>query len=170
VDAVLIYESMTGTTRRAAHLIADGFFDHRIGSQVFPATGVTAQAVKDADLVVIGTWTDGALVVGQRPGRAKHLRALPDLTGKRCVVYCTYAIHPGKTLKKLTAIVEAGGGQVLGGMTLRRDRLDEDAAEFVARVLAAVDLPVDADPFAAPATSPDPEGAEPAPTGSTSGT
>jgi hypothetical protein len=139
VDAVIIYESMTGTTRRAAHLIGDGFFDHRIGSQVYPTTGVTADAVKDADLVVIGTWTDGALIVGQRPGRAKRLKALPDLSGRRCVVYCTYAIHPGKTLQKLTAIVEALGGEVLGGMTLRRDHLEEDAAELVQRVMAAIE-------------------------------
>jgi hypothetical protein len=141
VDAVIIYESMTGTTRRAAHLIGDGFFEHRIGSQVYPTTGVTPEALRDADLVVIGTWTDGALIVGQRPAKAKRLRALPELAGRRCIVFCTYAIHPGKTLAKLTAIVEARGGKVLGGMTLRRDHLEEDAAELVERVVAAIDLP-----------------------------
>jgi hypothetical protein len=154
VDAVIIYESMTGTTRRAAQLIGDGFFDHRIGSQLFPTTGVTADAVRDADLVVIGTWTDGALVVGQRPGKAKRLKALPDLAGKRCVVYCTYAIHPGKTLRKLTAIVEGRGGEVLGGMTVRRDHLEEDTAELVDRVMAALDAPAPAVPEQAPAGPP----------------
>jgi hypothetical protein len=144
VDAVIIYESMTGTTRRAAHLIADGFFEHRVGSQVYPAAGLTAEAVAHADLVVIGTWTDGALIVGQRPGKARRLRALPDLSGRRCVVYCTYAIHPGKTLHKLTAIVEELGGTVLGGMTLRRDRLEDDAADLVGRVMAAIDVPAPA--------------------------
>jgi hypothetical protein len=138
VDAVIIYESMTGTTRRAAHLIGDGFFQHRIGSQVYPTVGVTPEALRDAELVVIGTWTDGALIVGQRPGRAKRLRALPDLSGKRCIVYCTYAIHPGQTLKKLTAIVEERGGEVLGGMTLRRDHLERDAADLVERVVDAI--------------------------------
>jgi hypothetical protein len=146
VDAVIIYESMTGTTRRAAHLIGDGFFDHRIGAQVFPTSGVTEDTVAEADLVVIGTWTDGALIVGQRPARAKRLRALPDLSGKRCVVYCTYAIHPGQTLKKLSGIVEALGGEVLGGMTLRRDELERDAAEFVARVAAVLAPRDDAEP------------------------
>lgn len=138
MDAVIIYESMTGTTRRAAHLIGDGFFQHRIGSQVYPTVGVTPEALRDAELVVIGTWTDGALIVGQRPGRAKRLRALPDLSGKRCIVYCTYAIHPGQTLKKLTAIVEERGGEVLGGMTLRRDHLERDAADLVERVVDAI--------------------------------
>ena len=138
MDAVIIYESLTGTTQRAAHLIGDGFYDHEIGSQIFPVAGVTADAVAGADLVIIGSWTDGLLIVGQRPGKRKKLKALPDLTGKRCLVYCTYAVHPGKTIKKMTAIVEELGGTVLGGMTMRRDHLEEDASEFVSRALAAV--------------------------------
>jgi flavodoxin len=133
LDAVIIYESLTGTTRRAAHLIADGLYELQIGARVVPTSGADAELVGGADLVVIGTWVDGALVIGQRPGKAKRLKALPDLSGKRCLVYCTYAIHPGHTLAKLTDIVEGRGAEVLGGMTLRRDHLDEDAAEFVAR-------------------------------------
>jgi len=138
MDAVIIYESLTGTTQRAAHLIGDGFFDHRIGTQIFPVSGVTAQAVAGADLVIVGTWTDGALIIGQKPAKSKKLKQLPDLTGKKCLVYCTYAIHPGKTIQKLTKIVEGLGGTVLGGMTIRRDHLEEDTAEFVERAISAV--------------------------------
>jgi hypothetical protein len=104
--------------------------------------------------VVIGTWTDGALIVGQRPGRAKRLRALPDLSGKRCIVYCTYAIHPGQTLRKLTAIVEARGGEVLGGMTLRRDQLERDATDLVERVVEAIAPSGSGAPSEDPATEP----------------
>jgi len=138
VDAVIIYESMTGTTRRAAHLIGDGFFDHRIGSQVFPTTGVTADAVATADLVVVGTWTDGALIVGQRPGRSKRLRALPDLAGKRCVVYCTYAINPGRTIDKMMGIIGQRGADVIGGLALNRRHLADGARDFSDRLLGAV--------------------------------
>ena len=138
MDAVIIYESMTGTTRRAAHLIGDGFFDHRIGSQVFPTTGVTADAVATADLVVVGTWTDGALIVGQRPGRSKRLRALPDLAGKRCVVYCTYAINPGRTIDKMMGIIGQRGADVIGGLALNRRHLADGARDFSDRLLGAV--------------------------------
>lgn len=138
MDAVIIYESLTGTTHRAAELIGDGLYDHQIGSQLYNVNTVDPTAVAAADLVIIGTWTDGLLVVGQRPGRKKKLKALPDLTGKRCLVYCTYAIDPGKTIPKMTKIVEGLGGEVLGGMTFRRDHLREDAAAFVDGVVAAV--------------------------------
>ncbi len=138
MDAVIIYESLTGTTQRAAHLIGDAFYDEQIATQIFPVAGVTAEAIAGADLVIIGSWTDGLLIVGQKPAKAKKLKLLPDLTGKKVLVYCTYAIHPGHTIQKLTKIAEALGGEVLGGMTLRRDRLAEDAAEFAARAVAAV--------------------------------
>lgn len=135
MKAVIIYESLTGNTRRAAHLIADELYRHRIGARLFSVTTVDPQAVTAADLVIVGSWTDGVLVVGQRPGRKGRLKKhLPDLAGKRCAVYCTYAINSGKTLQKLTALLESKGGEVLGGMALRRDRLREDAIDFVDRL------------------------------------
>lgn len=138
MDAVIIYESLTGTTRRAAHLIGDGFYDHQIGTQFFNVNAVDADAVAAADLVILGTWTDGLLVFGQKPARKKRFKDLPELTGKRCLVYCTYAIHPGKTIEKLSAVAEQKGAMVLGGLTIRRDHLEEDTAAFVEGAVAAV--------------------------------
>jgi hypothetical protein len=42
-------ESLTGTTRRAAHLIGDGFYDHQIRTQFFNVNAVDADAVAAAD-------------------------------------------------------------------------------------------------------------------------
>jgi flavodoxin len=134
MKAVIIHESLTGNTHRAATLIADELYRHRIGSRLFAAAAVDPEAIAAADLVIVGTWTDGLLVVGQRPGRKGRLKKLPDLTGKRCAVFCTYAIDSGKTLQKLTALLEAKGAQVLGGMALRRDRLQAGAVDFVDRL------------------------------------
>jgi hypothetical protein len=134
MKAVIIYESLTGNTRRAAGLIADELYRHRVGARLFASTAIDPAAVEAADLVIVGTWTDGLLVVGQRPGRKRRLAKLPDLTGKRCAVYCTYAIDSGKTLQKLTNVLEKKGADVLGGMALRRDRLESGAVEFVDRL------------------------------------
>jgi len=139
MDAVILYESLTGTTHRAAQLIGDGFYDHQIGTQLFNVNAVDPDAVAAADLVIVGTWTDGILIVGQKPARKKKLKALPRLDGKACLVYCTYAIHPGNTIAKLSKIVsEDLGGNVMGGLTIRRDHLEEDVDAFVAGAIAAV--------------------------------
>jgi flavodoxin len=138
MQVVIVYESLTGNTEQAARLIANAFYDHQVGARVFPIDGYDASALAEADLVVAGSWTDGFFVVGQKPGRRKKFKALPDLTGKRCAVFCTFALDSGHTLDKLTAILEDHGAQVIGGLAIRRDRLEDGAVDFVGRVLDAV--------------------------------
>lgn len=121
--AVVIYESLT----------AEG-----VPTVAYPVTGIDYQALSDAELVVVGGWTDGLIFVGQKPGRAWRLKAMPAISGKKAAVFATYAIDPGKVLDKLVEIVEGRGAEVLGGMTIRRDRLDASTAELVDRIVAAL--------------------------------
>jgi hypothetical protein len=135
MPAIIVYESLTGTTRRAAALIAAGLVKSGVPATTCSVTSIDYQALALADLVIVGTWTDGIVIVGQRPGRASRLRRLPALDRKRCVVYCTYAVDPGRTLSKLAAIIDGRGGDVIGGMALRRLRLADDVDDFVTRLL-----------------------------------
>ncbi|MBW3557200.1 MAG: flavodoxin domain-containing protein [Actinobacteria bacterium] len=138
MKAVVIFESLTGNTRKAAGLIAAELERRGVPTTVSAITAIDYQALEDADLVIVGSWTDGLLFFGQRPGRAGRLRKLPFISGKRCVVFCTYAIDSGGTLDKLVAILEDRGAEVLGGMAIRRDNLPEGSREFVSRVLDVV--------------------------------
>jgi hypothetical protein len=138
VDAIVIYESLTGNTRRAAGLIAEELGRRGVDATVCPITRIDYQALARADLVIVGTWTDGLLFVGQRPGRAARIRSLPVIDGKRAIVYVTYAIDPGKTIRKLEGIVAERGGQVLGGLAIHRSKLAEGARELVDGALSAV--------------------------------
>ena len=136
--AVVIYESLTGNTRRAAGLIAAALTREGIPTTACPITRIDYGALAEADIVIVGTWTDGLVLFGQRPGRAGRLRGMPTVQGKRCVVFCTYAIDSGRALEKLSAIVADRGGEVIGGMTIRRDKIPEQVEEFVDRLLDAV--------------------------------
>jgi hypothetical protein len=141
MQAVVIYESLTGRTRRAAELIRAELDTAGVSTTVCPVTAVDYQALSAADLVVVGSWTDGIFVVGQRPGRAGRLRRLPALGGKQAVVFCTYALDPGHTLDKMATIVAGRGADVVGGMAIRRDRIDVLVPDFVERVIEAVEAP-----------------------------
>jgi hypothetical protein len=99
-----------------------------------PIDDVDDATVADVDLVIVGTWTDGIIVVGQKPAGRRKLRGLPSLAGKKAVVYCTYAVDPGQTLSKLVVEVEAKGAEVLGGYALVRHNLNADIAELVDRL------------------------------------
>lgn len=135
MNAVVIYESLTGNTAKAGRAIAAALSAEGLPTRAYPITRIDYQALSDADLVIVGSWVDGLIVVGQRPGRLGRIKGMPALAGKRAVVYLTYAIDPGKALQKMSDAVAARGADVLGGQVIRRDKLDEGVAEFVERVL-----------------------------------
>ena len=136
--AVVIHESLTGNTEKAAHHMVARLAEAGVEAVACPTTAVDYQALAAADLVVIGSWTDGLFLFGQKPARAARLAQLPYLTGKRAAVYCTYALETGRTLEKLEEIVRGLGADVIGGMAIKRSRLAEGTDEFLHRLLGVV--------------------------------
>ncbi len=137
--ATVVYESLTGNTATAGHLIAAELTAAGIEAVACPIDQVDLQSLSESELVVVGSWTDGLFFFGQRPGRAGRLAKLPVIDGKKAAVYCTYAVNAGKTLPKLSRIVGQRGGDVIGGYAIHRKRMDAEAAEFVDRLLGALD-------------------------------
>jgi hypothetical protein len=138
VRAIVIYESLTGNTRTAAEGLARGLTAKGVATVACPITKIDYQALSEADLVVVGSWVDGLFVVGQRPGRAGRIAQLPTLVGKRAIVFLTYALHPGKALQKLSDAVAERGADVLGGITIRRDKIPAGVDDLVDRILDVV--------------------------------
>lgn len=139
MSAVVIYESLTGNTKTAAFHIAAQLEASGVEAVACPITQIDLQALSQAELVVVGSWTDGVFIAGQRPGRSGRLRKMPRIDGLAAAVYCTYAIDPGKTLDKMEKIVADRGGNVIGGYAIQRSEIADGAAEFVARLLGAMD-------------------------------
>ena len=136
MNAVIIYESLTGNTKAAAYYMADELQSRGIAATVCSVLDVDLAALSAAELVIIGSWTDGLFVAGQKPGRSGRLRVLPTVAGKRCFVYCTFALNPGRVLEKMTSILESRGATVLGGRAIRRNRLQAGSKDFIDAVLA----------------------------------
>jgi hypothetical protein len=136
--AVVIYESLTGNTARAAHLVAESARAAGVEASVYDITNIGLKDLAEADIVFVGTWVDGVIIAGHRPGRVGRLRAMPVIDGKRAACFMTYAIHAGKALSKLERVVEERGGTVVASTLLRRDRLDVGVDEFVHDALATV--------------------------------
>lgn len=135
MEAVVIFESLTGNTAKAGRAIAAGLSAQGIPAVACPITKVDYAALSRADLVVVGSWVDGLIFVGQKPGRMGRIATMPALAGKKAVVYLTYAIDPGTSLQKLSDAVAARGADVLGGATIRRDKLETGVADLVDRIV-----------------------------------
>jgi hypothetical protein len=137
--AIVLYESLTGNTQRAGALIAGHLQAAGVSiGALCPLKAIDYPALAAADLVVVGSWTDGIFVVGQRPRAAERLGHLPAMRGKQAVVYCTYALNPGKTIAKMTQLVGTSGADVIGGLALHRRRLEAETVDFAGRVLEVV--------------------------------
>lgn len=83
VNVIVIYESLTGNTKKAAGYIVDELIANGVGALACPTTDVDYQSLANADLVIVGSWTDGLFLFGQKPASAGRLSQIPFLAGKQ---------------------------------------------------------------------------------------
>jgi hypothetical protein len=88
--------------------------------------------------VFIGTWVDGLVLFGHRPGKAGRIRSMPVIDGKRVAAFMTYAIKAGKALDRFQKVLTERGAVVVARGLLRRDHLERGIDELVTEALATV--------------------------------
>jgi flavodoxin len=94
MKACVLYISRTGNTRRLAEAISE-----LLNAPVYNIADAPEPSVaNDFDLLVIGT-----PVMGLQPAPEVHsfVKRLPESAGKKTILFCTYAIKQGGTLKVL---------------------------------------------------------------------
>ena len=137
MHVVVTYESRTGNTEKAAHLVSEGLHNAGVTVSTFPVDAPDYGALAAADVVVVGTWCGGLFFFGQHPGGAGKIAGeLPELWDKATFAFVTYAHNPGSAAEKLGEILEAMGSVNLGVGTLHRNNLEYDSATFVKSVLS----------------------------------
>ncbi len=140
MKVVVIHESRTGNTRQAAEWIGGAAEAEGAEVHVFASDQVGPGQLADADLVFVGTWTDGLFLLGHRPGGSRNLKAMPDLWHKRVVPFVTYAVNPGRVVDKLGGLLSRKGADVLPGRAFHRGRLPDGVVEFVRQSMATVSV------------------------------
>ena len=136
MNVAVVYESRTGTTHEAARLVAGGLQSAGATVSIAPVDDLDFTDLAQADLIVVGTWTDGLFFFGQRPGGAGKIAGnLPDIWDKRVWSFVTYAKNPGRAHQKLGEVLEAKGGRTLGASAMHRHRLPEDATTMVDAII-----------------------------------
>jgi flavodoxin len=140
MKAALLVESLTGTTWKAAELIGD-----KLQQERWTITGLSKvgqpdlQSVHRADIVLVGTWTHGLFVVGQAPFALGNIANLPTMRGKQAACFLTFALNAGTSIDKLTTAVGQTGADVVGGLEIKRNYLDQHTDLFVERLLGVVE-------------------------------
>jgi flavodoxin/ferredoxin len=116
MQAVLIYFSQTGNTRKVAKVIAQGLTENGCETRTLTLKKAKVQDIVSADLIGIGT----PCFESQAPSPVRtFLRNLPVLNGKKAFVFATSGGAPGRVLVDLTQPLEAKGAVVIGGFLCR---------------------------------------------------
>jgi len=117
----IVYDSQTGTTAAAADAMCKKV--EALGHQcrVQSVQQADPAEVSQADLICVGTWVKGLFIILQHPtdGTMQFIDQLDDLTGKRVVVFCTYKLAIGSTLRQMAQALERKGALVVGQFKYR---------------------------------------------------
>jgi len=121
MKACVLYISRTGNTKRLAEAISE-----LLNAPVFDvAASPDPSVADDFNLLVIGT-----PVMGLRPTPEMHsfVKRLPECTGKKAILFCTYAIRKGKTLNVLEK--ELSGKGYVTVLSVSKRGLKPSKADF----------------------------------------
>ena len=107
---------------------------------VRPVTNIDYKELAEADLVFVGTWVDGLILFGHRPGDIGKVRQIPKLWDKKVAAFMTHAVNPGNAADKFSALLDGHGAEVVAARSLNRRRLEDEAPAFASEVLASVSV------------------------------
>lgn len=138
MKAVVIFESRTGNTQRAAEMIGGELRQAGYEVAVRPVQGIKLTEIAEADLLAVGTWVDGLVLFGHRPGGTAKLMTLPSLHHKPVAAFATFKWYPGNCIDQIADLLAYKGADVIHRQAFNKQQLDVMVPEFVDNVLAAV--------------------------------
>ena len=93
MKTAVFYFSRTGNTKRFAEAISES-----LKVPLFDIASVQPASATDYDLLIIGTPVNGFKAV---PEVSLFVKKLPEGVNKKTILFCTYAVAKGSTLKSL---------------------------------------------------------------------
>lgn len=121
MNIAIVYDSSTGTTANAAKAMAQILEEGGHQCQIQPVFQADPDEVSQADLICIGSWVKGLFVILQHPTEEtmRFIDRLENLAGKKALVFCTYKLAVGPTLKQMAQRLEQKGAQVVAQFKYR---------------------------------------------------
>ena len=132
MNIAIVYDSSTGTTAKAAEAMGKIMEAQGHQCQVQRVVEADPAGVSEADLICIGSWIKGLFIIRQHPteGTMRFINQLENLEGKDAVVFCTYKLAIGSSLRQMASALEGKGAQVVGQFKYRGPDPDSKFASF----------------------------------------
>ena len=136
MKVVVLHQSRTGNTKKAAELIGGAVQSSGASVSVRSVSNIDYKELADADLIFVGTWVDGLIMCGHRPGDSGKIKKVPKLWDKKVVAFMTHALNPGNAAEKMASLLEEHGANVLASRSLNRHHLELEAPAFANEALS----------------------------------
>lgn len=134
MNITIVYDSSTGTTAKAAEAMGKTMEAHGHQCRVQSIALTDPTDVSEADLICVGSWVKGLFIIRQHPteGTMQFIEQLGDLSGKNAIVFCTYKLAIGSTLRQMATALEGKGAKVVGEFKYRGPEPSNKFASFAA--------------------------------------
>ncbi len=128
----IVYDSSTGTTAKAAETMGNMMEKHGHQCRVQSVAQVDPADVSEADIICVGSWVKGLFIIRQHPteGTMRFIEQLGNLEGKQTIVFCTYKLAAGSSLRQMAKALEAKGANVVGQFKYRGPEPNREFASF----------------------------------------
>jgi flavodoxin len=138
-SAAIVYRSATGTTRRLAEEIGAHLESRGLDVAVQSVGECEPASLASADIVLLGCWTSGLLVVAQHPDEPwlAFARDLPALGQARVGLFTTYKIATGSMFSRMRAALGPRVGNVGLELKSRNGHLPRDGRAVLDRFIGA---------------------------------
>lgn len=137
--AAVVYRSATGTTRRLAEEIGAHLESRGLATTVQSVGDADPASLAGADLVLLGCWTSGLLVVAQHPDEPwmAFVRDLPALGSVRVGLFTTYKLATGSMFPRMRKALEGRAGRVDLELKSRDGHLSDAGRAALDRLIGA---------------------------------
>jgi flavodoxin I len=132
MNIAIIYDSSTGRTKNAAQEMAQILEESGHHCIVQSVSTADPGEVSQADLICIGSWVKGIFVILQHPseGAMRFIERLGDVKGKKTLVFCTYKLAAGSTLRQMAQGLEQHGADVIAQFKYRGPKPSDEFKSF----------------------------------------
>ena len=137
MNIAIVYDSSTGTTAKAAAAMGKTMEEHGHHCRVLSVAQADPADVSEVDLICVGTWVKGLFIILQHPteGTMRFVERLGNLSGKNALVFCTYKLATGSTLRQMAKAMERKGAKVVGQFKYRGPEPNSEFASFVTSLI-----------------------------------
>lgn len=121
MNVEIVYDSRTGTTAEAANKMGAELESQGHQVRVQYIGQADPAEITQADLICVGSWVQGLFIIAQHPTQSmmQFIDKLGDLSGKQVIVFCTYKLAAGSTMKQMATALEAKGATVIAQFKYR---------------------------------------------------